>query len=53
MLRIQTAEQEYEKLDAFDYIVVNADCQLHETVDAIQKIISAEHHRVHPRQVCL
>lgn len=53
MLRIQTAEQEYDKLDAFDYIVVNSDCQLRETVDTIQKIIEAEHHRVHPRQVCL
>ncbi|HQK42519.1 MAG TPA: guanylate kinase [Anaerolineaceae bacterium] len=52
-LRIKTAEMEYEKLDAFDYIVVNSDNKLNETVETIQKIITAEHQRVHPRQVSL
>jgi len=52
-LRVQTAEQEFSKLDAFDYIVVNAEDQLEQTVEIIQDIITAEHHRVHPRQVSL
>ena len=52
-LRVQTAEQEFSHLDAFDYIVVNAEGQLEQTVETIQSIITAEHQRVHPRQVNL
>ena len=37
----------------FDYVVVNRDSQLDETVDTIIAIISAEHHRVAPRRVQL
>jgi len=33
--------------------VVNAEDKLEQTVDIIQDIITAEHHRVHPRQVTL
>jgi guanylate kinase len=52
-LRIQTAKKEYETLDIFDYIIVNEQDQLNDTLDVIENIISAEHHRVHPRKVSL
>jgi len=40
-------------VDAFDYVVVNHEFQLDETVDIIRAIIDAEHHRVKPRKVSL
>ena len=52
-LRIQTAEREFACLADFDYIVINGDDQLDQTVQAIQSIIAAEHHRVVPRKVSL
>lgn len=52
-LRIETARQELERLDEFDYMIANRDNYLDETVDAILAIIQAEHHRVHPRKVDL
>jgi hypothetical protein len=52
-MRIGTAEAEYDKLDAFDYVVVNADGKLDQTIETIQAIIMTEHQRVHPRQVTL
>ncbi len=52
-LRLETAHREYERIDLFDYVVVNADGQLDQAVDTIQAIITAEHHRVHPRRVNL
>ena len=52
-LRIATARQEMQRLDEFDYVVVNTDGHLDETVDAILAIIRAEHHRVQPRRVSL
>jgi len=52
-LRIETARQEYEKLDMFDYIVINKENQLDHTLDVIESIIEVEHHRVHPRKVQL
>ncbi len=52
-LRLDTARQEYERIDLFDYVVVNADGQLDRAVDTIQAIITAEHHRVRPRRVTL
>jgi len=52
-LRIATARQEVQRLDEFDYLVVNDDNRLDETVDTILAIIKAEHHRVHPRRVSL
>ena len=52
-LRIQTAKEEYEKLDIFDYILVNEKDKLDQTLDLIEAIISVEHHRVHPRRVML
>ena len=52
-LRIATARQEYRKIDLFDYIVVNKDDCLDETVDTIEAIIQAEQHRVDQRVVNL
>jgi guanylate kinase len=52
-LRIATARKELERVDVFDYLVVNADQKLDETVDIILAIIKGEHHRVVPRRVTL
>lgn len=52
-LRIATARQELKRMDEFDYVVVNRQGQLDETVDTILAIIQGEHHRVHPRKVTL
>ena len=50
-LRIATTRQEYNKIGIFDYIVVNKDDRLHETVDMIEAIIKAEQQRVDQRVV--
>ena len=52
-LRIATTRQEYKKIGLFDYIVVNKDDLLAETVDVIEAIIQAEQHRVNQRVVHL
>jgi guanylate kinase len=52
-LRIATARQEMKRVEMFDYYVINADGELDVTVDTIQAIIKAEHHRTDPRQVNL
>jgi len=52
-LRLKTAQQELEHLPEFDYVVVNAQDRLEETVDTIVAIIEAEHHRIIPRKVSL
>jgi guanylate kinase len=52
-IRIATARKELKRVDAFDYVIVNHDFRLDETVDAIRAIINAEHHRVKPRKVTL
>ena len=52
-LRIATARKELQRLEAFDYVVVNRDFHLDETVDTISSIIEAEHHRVRQRKVSL
>jgi guanylate kinase len=52
-LRIATARQEFKRIAEFDYIVVNSENKLDETVDKINAIIEAEHHRVNPRKVNL
>ena len=43
--RIQTVKAELDKINIFDYIVVNAQGKLDEAVDIIEAIITAEHHR--------
>ena len=52
-LRIATARQESRRIDLFDYVVVNREFELDETVDTIVAIMNAEHHRVKPRKVTL
>ncbi len=52
-LRIATARQELKRIDEFDYVVVNRNGALEETVEIIQAIIRAEHHRVQHRKVRL
>ena len=52
-IRIATARKELRRVGAFDYVIVNRDFQLDETVDSIRAIIDAEHHRVKPRKVTL
>lgn len=52
-LRISTARQELKRIDEFDYVVVNREFQLDETVDIIRAIIRAEHQRVLHRKVSL
>ncbi len=52
-LRIATARKELHRIDEFDYVVVNPELHLEETVDTILSIIHAEHHNVHPRKVIL
>jgi len=52
-LRIATARKELKRVEAFDYLIVNREFHLDETVDTIRAIIEAEHHRVNPRKVAL
>jgi guanylate kinase len=52
-IRIATARKELKRVEAFDYVIVNRDFHLDETVDAIRAIIDAEHHRANPRKVSL
>jgi guanylate kinase len=52
-LRIATAQQELKRAGEFDYVIVNADGCLDETVDTVIAIIRTEHHRVNPRKVSL
>jgi guanylate kinase len=52
-LRIATARKEFKRIREFDYVVVNRDDKLDETVDKILAIIQAEHQRVNPRKVTL
>lgn len=52
-IRIATARKELKRVEAFDYVIVNRDFRLDETVDTIRAIIAAEHHRVNPRKVSL
>jgi guanylate kinase len=51
--RLQAAWQEMQALPQFDYVVVNYDGQLDETVDRVLSILQAEKMRVHPRRVAL
>jgi guanylate kinase len=52
-LRIATARKELQRIEAFDYVVVNEEDRLDEAVDTIAAIIVAEHHRVHHRRISL
>lgn len=50
-LRRNTAIHEMQRLFEFDYVVVNAEDRLKDTVDAILDIIKAEHQRINPRNI--
>lgn len=52
-LRIATARKELKRVEAFDYVIINHDYKLDETVDVVRAIIAAEHHRVKHREVTL
>jgi guanylate kinase len=52
-LRIAMARQELKRIGEFDYVIVNRECQLDESVNTILSIIQAEHHKVHPRKITL
>jgi guanylate kinase len=52
-IRIATARKELQRVESFDYVIVNQDFKLDETVDTIRAIIHAEHHRVKQRKVNL
>jgi guanylate kinase len=52
-LRINTALEELDQLDLFDYVVVNAQNRLQKAVDDIESIIKVEHSRTHPREITL
>jgi guanylate kinase len=52
-LRIATAKKEITRIKAFDYVVLNKENELDATVDVINSIICAEHHRVNGRKVSL
>jgi guanylate kinase len=52
-LRMATARKELQRVSDFDYVVLNRDFHLDDTVDTIRAIIQAEHHRVNPRMVSL
>ncbi len=50
-IRVETVHSELDKISLFDYIVVNAQDCLDETLDAVQAIICAEHHRIPHRRI--
>jgi guanylate kinase len=52
-LRIAMARKELLRIKEFDYVVVNAEHCLDETVETIRGIVNTEHHRVHHRKVTL
>ncbi len=52
-MRIVTAREEMRHLPEFDYVVINRDGRVDETVAQIMAIIQAEHCRTHPRKIVL
>jgi guanylate kinase len=48
-MRVATARQEMTCIEIFDYVVINREGHLDDTVDTIVSIITAEHHRVKQR----
>ncbi len=52
-LRIKTAGEEVKQLSLFDYIVVNKQGEIDQTVSQIEAIITAEKCRVIPREIAL
>ena len=52
-VRLEEARLEMDRLDEFDYCVVNRDGRLDQTIEVIDAIITAEKRRVVPRRVQL
>ncbi len=52
-LRLKNAEEEIKQLSLFDYVVVNNWGEIDLAVSEIKAIISAEKHRVTPREIAL
>jgi len=52
-LRLKTAEEEIKQLPLFDYVVVNKGDEIELAVAEIEAIITAEKHRVKPREIRL
>lgn len=52
-LRLQTAEEEIKQLPLFDYVVINKQGKIDQTVSDIWAIITAEKRRVNPREAAL
>ena len=52
-LRLKTAEEEIKQLPLFDYVVVNREAEIDRAVSEIEAIITAEKHRVTPREISL
>jgi guanylate kinase len=50
-LRLKTAGEEMKKLPLFDYLVVNRQGEIDLVVSEIEAIITAEKHRVKPREI--
>jgi guanylate kinase len=51
--RLKTAEEEIRQLSLFDYVVLNQRGEIDLAVSAIEAIITAEKHRVVPREISL
>lgn len=52
-VRIEKIENEMIQARQFDYVVLNRDQKLAESVDVIEAIIQSEHHRIKHRKVTL
>ena len=50
-MRIETVQEELQKIELFDYVVTNAQGQLTRTVDIIESIITAEHHKTKKQMI--
>ncbi|MEJ5309728.1 MAG: guanylate kinase [Anaerolineae bacterium] len=51
--RMRVAREEMRRIGEFDYVVINRECGLDETVEQVLHIIDAEHCRVQQRHVTL
>jgi guanylate kinase len=50
-LRLRSAREEMKRIPEFDYVVINADGLLDQTVEKILAILQAEHARAVPRSI--
>ncbi|MFC2060691.1 guanylate kinase [Chloroflexota bacterium] len=51
--RLKAAEEEIKQLSLFDYVVLNRQDEIDQAVSAIEAIITAEKHRLTPREITL